>query len=104
MNSSPGAPSSYMPTVRYPSCPATSNLWVIDCRVLGILRRNGAGVTARAGSKHLGEVSFNVEEFVPERMEVEATVAETRRDLDRSTRLVERNFAAQSELDKAQAA
>src|SRR6202035_1248554 len=41
MKISPGFPSSYIPTVMYPSCPAISNLCVIDLRSSGSLRRGG---------------------------------------------------------------
>src|SRR5262252_1688069 len=41
MKISPGVPSSYMPMVRYPSCPATENLCVMECRSTGRCRRTG---------------------------------------------------------------
>src|SRR5262249_14702087 len=43
---SPGFPSSYRPTVMYPSWPATENLCVIARRSSGSLRRKGAAGTA----------------------------------------------------------
>src|SRR6516162_2187911 len=44
MKISPGVPSSYMPTVMYPSCPPIENLCVIDSRSSGNFRRLGRGV------------------------------------------------------------
>src|ERR1041385_7146398 len=41
MKISPGAPSSYMPIVRYPSWPATENLCVMEWRSTGKCRRTG---------------------------------------------------------------
>src|SRR6185295_8217367 len=40
---SPGLPSSYIPTVMYPSWPAMENLWVMDLRSSGSFRRAGLG-------------------------------------------------------------
>ncbi len=39
MKTSPGRPSSYIPTVIYPSCPPTLNLCVTDARSTGIFSR-----------------------------------------------------------------
>src|SRR5215831_288664 len=47
---SPGLPSSYMQTVMYPSWPAMENLWVMDLRSSGSLRRAGRGPAASAAS------------------------------------------------------
>src|SRR5687768_11228502 len=47
---SPGLPSSYIPTVMYPSWPAIENLWVIDRRVSASLRRSGRASTTGAGA------------------------------------------------------
>ena len=38
---SPGCPSSYIPTVMYPSCPPMLNLCVMALRTVGSLRRTG---------------------------------------------------------------
>src|SRR5438093_985076 len=49
---SPGWPSSNMPTVMYPSCPAIENLCVIDWRSSGRRRRKGrAAGTAGDGAE-----------------------------------------------------
>ncbi len=60
---SPGFPSSYMPTVMYPSFPATLNLCVIERRVSGRRLRGVRGFSSRA-------VSF-AESFVSMAIEVE---------------------------------
>ena len=55
---SPGLPSSYIPTVMYPSWPAIENLWVIDRRSSGSLRRGGrASATGGAAAVAIA-VSF----------------------------------------------
>src|SRR5262249_16247530 len=51
MKSSPGLPSSKSPTVMYPSCPPTENLWVREWRVAGGRRRNGAGPGGGGGAR-----------------------------------------------------
>src|SRR5437764_13644808 len=48
MKISPGAPSSYIPTVKYPSWPATENLCVIESRSTGRCRRTGRLSTTSA--------------------------------------------------------
>src|SRR5215831_4261836 len=53
MKISPGVPSSYMPIVRYPSWPATENLWVIECLSTGRCLRTGRLSTTTPGSVFL---------------------------------------------------
>src|SRR6516164_7922054 len=43
MKISPGSPLGYRPTVMYPSCPPTLNLWVTDMRSSGSLWRTARG-------------------------------------------------------------
>src|SRR6516165_2854338 len=45
MKISPGVPSSYIPTVMYPSCPPIENLCVIDLRSSGSFLRGGRSTT-----------------------------------------------------------
>src|SRR5712671_34482 len=64
---SPGVRSSYMPTVMYPSCPAISNLWVIDWRSSGSLRRFLETVLARVEwLSALGSIAINRDCFQPQ--------------------------------------
>ncbi len=58
---SPGLPSSYMPTVMYPSWPAIENLCVIECRSSGsFLRAGRASGAVAAAATAAGFSSFDV--------------------------------------------
>jgi len=55
--------------------PNDAGLFTVDVPFADYARTGGYTLTAKAGSKELGQVRFAVEEFVPERMEVNARIA-----------------------------
>lgn len=54
-----------------------AGMFTVDVPFADYARTGSYRVRARAGKKELGSVTFAVEEFVPERMEVEASIAGT---------------------------